>query len=777
MRGNRRCKYGAGDDPKARRMDDRHPAFRRRGGDGAVFSARKCPSGPDEACDLPFGFVWTPLSPSLTTTMSSPILCLQCLTYLNLYATIEESTGRWTCPLCLFQNVAPLEYVSASNIPATLVSPMVEYRQILESKELELTYILIMDINLPTNEAHAVANAFSKVILSSNNEIEVKQQYKRHKIALVTFGSSVSIYQLGMTPGLVSAHTIPVQDAQCETYDSAYDIRTKLRSSVSSRMFWADLETEEDLATFHSCISAIFGPPEEYTIPRKEMLKRKKEARKIHSILSINPTSTTTNKVESPWTRSTTRQRPSRCTAEAIQFAMDILDLTYNKEATRVSRTFLFTNGCPNLGSGNIVRSDNSISKVNRAAPDIIDNAAMQEVVPYFETIGREMDGSIDVFLSGAALLGLQAYQALVDPSGGYALPHDTFASEQLESNLHFIICQTKVNRSVTLDLSQSMNGCIADIRMPSYFVPSHVVGAMEVLPPEEDILPFDRSSFCTGAALAANHGIATSILPSRSYIERTLTRVRIGRYDPLSTLSMMLTMDDSIRINESYAFFQCTVRYLDEDGKTLVTRVSSHRLPFARNVHDFLDSMDEEVVPILLGKEAVFRSIVGREDDDAIDAFVPDDDRAERLAYEAQRDLDNTIHRVSGAYRLIGLEVGTNHRDFMEEGGVSSAHSSLGFAFPPELADALHRLFHLRRGPMLSPGPVQSMDDRAEIRNLFLRFPLDDCLCMMAPSLWSSGILDSTTGIILDPIPSDTMTLWDNVSLQFSIKMCCTLI
>jgi hypothetical protein len=141
-------------------------------------------------------------------------------------------------------------------------------------------------------------------------------------------------------------------------------------------------------------------------------------------------------------------------------------------------------------------------------------------------------------------------------------------------------------------------------------------------------------------------------------------------------------------------------------------------------------------------------------------------------LAYEAQKDLDNTVHRVSGAYRLIGLEVGTNHRDFVEEGGVSSAHSSLGFAFPPELADALHRLFHLRRGSMLSPGPVRSMDDRAEIRNLFLRLPLDDCLCMMAPSLWSSCIVGSSNSLALNPIPSDTMTLWDNVSEAAATKL-----
>ena len=56
---------------------------------------------------------------------------------------------------------------------------------------------------------------------------------------------------------------------------------------------------------------------------------------------------------------------------------------------------------------------------------------------------------------------------------------------------------------------------------------------------------------------------------------------------------------------------------------------------------------------------------------------------------------------------------------DLTEEGGIKAAGSSMDFAFPPELSDAVRRLYHLRRGPLLSPGPLQSMDDRAELRSL----------------------------------------------------------
>jgi hypothetical protein len=105
---------------------------------------------------------------------------------------------------------------------------------------------------------------------------------------------------------------------------------------------------------------------------------------------------------------------------------------------------------------------------------------------------------------------------------------------------------------------------------------------------------------------------------------------------------------------------------------------------------------------------------------------------------------------------------------DLTEEGGIKAAGSSMDFAFPPELSEALRRLYHLRRGPLLSPGPVQSADDRAEMRSHFVRLPLEDCLAMMAPSLWTSGSLEDAIanhGPLLENVPPETLALWENVS------------
>lgn len=117
-----------------------------------------------------------------------------------------------------------------------------------------------------------------------------------------------------------------------------------------------------------------------------------------------------------------------------------------------------------------------------------------------------------------------------------------------------------------------------------------------------------------------------------------------------------MLQVNDEFLPDDRYAVFQCIVRFVDPVSQELVTRVFTNRLPIALSGNDFLESSDEEAVPVVLGKEAVYRSIVGREEEETAAA---DMDRAEFLAYEAQNDLDATVHRISGAFRLLSLEEG----------------------------------------------------------------------------------------------------------------------
>ena len=94
-----------------------------------------------------------------------------------------------------------------------------------------------------------------------------------------------------------------------------------------------------------------------------------------------------------------------------------------------------------------------------------------------------------------------------------------------------------------------------------------------------------------------------------------------------------------------------------------------------AANVNSYLDSLDEPVVAVLLGKEAVYRAMYGR------------GDKGQEWALQAQQDLDTTIQNVSGAFRLLGLKEGgargcVSNYDLTMSTGTSISSSSFGVAF-----------------------------------------------------------------------------------------------
>lgn len=192
-----------------------------------------------------------------------------------------------------------------------------------------------------------------------------------------------------------------------------------------------------------------------------------------------------------------------------------------------------------------------------------------------------------------------------------------------------------------------------------SFLKPTHLVGPVDPLQNENRILNSERAAFARGSSLAAKNGIATNNLPSQDILESSLTRLKMGRFDPITTLSVILASNE-VPQRDSYAFIQCTVRYVDRRNKKFITKVLTNRLSIAKDAGEFLDAVNEEVVSVVIGKEAVHRSMFGRGNIEGDEIDSPDATQLEGLAYDAQRDLDATVQRISGAFRLLGLEQGS---------------------------------------------------------------------------------------------------------------------
>jgi hypothetical protein len=340
----------------------------------------------------------------------------------------------------------------------------------------------------------------------------------------------------------------------------------------------------------------------------------------------------------------------------------------------------------------------------------------------------------------------------------------------QLKHNLNFVLQNTYTSRSpaIDLDVEQNDSQVFLDIRTDSFMTPSNLNGPGELFVGDMDMLENERAAFADGASLAVNQGFEIKDLPMEAALDISMTRITLGRVDPLSTVTVLLELNDTFEEEkDTNCFFQLISRHVDRQGKKFITRVYTYKFPVASDVSDFIDSANSEAVAVVLAKSAVYRTLHGREETDQVrdKATAGDAEMLEKLAHETQLDIDATVQRISGAFRLLDLKSsGTTRKQ--------SSASSLDFAFPSNLTDALKLLYCVRRGPLISPGPMRSIDDRAALRGLFLRFPLEDCICMMAPKLWSTGSLEEKNQAPTDmqEMPAETLALWDDVSEENGI-------
>jgi hypothetical protein len=578
------------DDP----LERSHPAYRRRADEGAVFTASKCPPGPGlkNSCELPFGFVWSPMAiynrtleeceedssgkrqpmpviQCIDSQSLPPVLCLACLAYINPFAKMDYNTGVWICPLCEQENVAPQDQLQeGSNVATALKYSCVEYRLPPPTTEGShngsdddfCSYILVVDENLDPQDGRAIAPAVESLL---RQQVAKSEQFPKIRIGLIVFGKSVWTYHLGIL-GVTSADLYVAADQASE--ESVNEIL-----EMDKRAYLKLVGLDDSLITLKNAIASVFDASIDDNLsdnensetsvcfsPRMAKLAKQKENRLRKEQGENEETEVPT---ESPWVRRRRESKlghPTRCTGEAVQCALDLASANICNPS-RTSRIILFTNGCPNSGDGSVIAAESVDDKHNvkkigqHPVHDVVDVNMLQKSVDYFDMTGKIAVSNgigFDVFCSGATELALPAYQALVEPSCGYVIPLLTFETEQMERNLEFLLENTYMSRSryVPEEMQDDEAGaeCILDIRTDGFISPTQLCGSGEILPDHASrLMENERSSFAAGSALAAGHGITTKNLPSIEAIERSMTRVQVGRIDPLTTFAVMLEVDD----------------------------------------------------------------------------------------------------------------------------------------------------------------------------------------------------------------------------------------
>ncbi|KAI4349805.1 hypothetical protein L6164_010359 [Bauhinia variegata] len=160
-------------------------------------------------------------------------------------------------------------------------------------------------------------------------------------------------------------------------------------------------------------------------------------------------------------------------------------------------------------------------------------------------------------------------------------------------------------------------------------------------------------------------------------------------------TQSFSFSMETKGDIKSDFVFFQFVIQYSNV-YQADISRVITVRLHTVDSISGYLQSVQDEVLAVLIAKRTLLRA---KNYSDAIDMRATIDERVKDIALNFGSQLPKT--------KL--------------------------YKFPKELSLLPELLFHLRRGPLLG-SIIGHEDERSVLRNLFLNASFDLSIRMVAP-------------------------------------------
>ncbi|KAL3827730.1 hypothetical protein ACJIZ3_016532 [Penstemon smallii] len=273
----------------------------------------------------------------------------------------------------------------------------------------------------------------------------------------------------------------------------------------------------------------------------------------------------------------------------------------------------------------------------------------------WMENLGREAyhrNTVVDILCAGTCPVRVPIMQPLAKSSGGVLILHDDFG-EAFGVNL-----QRASTRAA------GSHGLL-EIRCSDNITVSQVVG------PGEEAHTDNRETFKSDSAVA------------------------IQMLSVEETQCFSVSMENHGDIKSEYVYFQFAIQYSNV-YQAEISRVITVRLPTVDSISAYLESVQDEVAAVLIGKRTLLRT----------------------KNFNDARDMRATIDE-----RI---------KDVASKFGSQMPKSKL-FRYPKELCTLPELLFHLRRGPLLG-SILGHEDERSVLRSLFLNSSFELSLRMLAP-------------------------------------------
>ncbi|KAF6149469.1 hypothetical protein GIB67_035002 [Kingdonia uniflora] len=423
--------------------------------EGLRWSWNSWPASKSEATALviPLSIMCTPLMQfnDLPLLPYGPVICISCNAVLNPYARVDYNSRIWVCPFCYYKNSFPRSYVGIgeNNLPAELFPTYstVEYCHGVGRKMGKSSSVLGLNpkwgsrstavvsssptlSSLASSPTLSLGSSFSTSSLSGldsrnvesgfvfvvdtctreeelrvlKNEllVVIAQLPENALVGLVTFGSMVSVHELGF------AECLKVVLFHGERELSSDQIQNLLGISRPKQQQQGKISCTQK--------QGFLVPVSEYEFNITSAIDE------IQSSL-----------------QTALGHRPERSTGVAITTSVGLLEGCL---ANAGSHIMVFTSGPATLGPGIVVETD--LSKTIRTHRDLINGQAphYRKSCDFYKQLAQRLSNSsivLDLFACSLDQVGVAELKSPVENSGGFLMLGESFESDQFRKCLRHI--------------------------------------------------------------------------------------------------------------------------------------------------------------------------------------------------------------------------------------------------------------------------------------------------------------------------------------------------